>query len=76
MTANPFTVSPSASVEDVLTIMSREQVRRLCVTESGRLVGMLSLGDIVDRMPDDPQISHTLSDISQPVRRGQPAAVG
>src|SRR5512135_246581 len=37
-------VSPDADVEEARRIMSEHQIRRLPVVESGKLVGMVSLG--------------------------------
>jgi CBS domain-containing protein len=54
------TIEPSASVEDALSKMRDADIRRLPVVESGRPVGIISLGDLaVERAPDS-----TLADIS------------
>lgn len=45
-TASPVTVSPEMSVEAAGRLMAEHQIRRLPVVEDGRLVGMLSLGDL------------------------------
>lgn len=39
-------VRPTTSIEDAIRIMRDAAVRRLSVIESGRLVGVLSLGDL------------------------------
>lgn len=53
-------VRPNASLADAATIMRRNAVRRLPVVEDGRLVGVLSLGDLaLDRDPHS-----VLADIS------------
>ena len=47
MTTTPLiSISPEHSVIEAARIMAREQVRRLPVCEDGRIVGMLSLGDL------------------------------
>jgi CBS domain-containing protein len=39
-------ISPDADVDDALNIMREETVRRLPVVEDGRVVGVISLGDL------------------------------
>ncbi|MEL0583568.1 MAG: CBS domain-containing protein [Candidatus Thiodiazotropha sp. (ex. Lucinoma kazani)] len=46
MTANVISVNPDMHVLRAATIMVRHKFRRIPVTDAGRLVGMLSLGDI------------------------------
>lgn len=41
-----FTVNPSQDVEAAEEIMRSKQIRRLPVVEGGKLVGMISLGDL------------------------------
>ena len=54
------TIEPSASVDDALRKMREADIRRLPVVQDGRLVGIVSLGDLaVEREPDS-----TLADIS------------
>ncbi|MPZ51069.1 MAG: CBS domain-containing protein [Dehalococcoidia bacterium] len=75
MTANPFNVSPQTNIEEALQVMSREQIRRLCVIQNGHVVGMLSLGDLVQHLPNDSRISQALAQISEPVRGQLPVGV-
>ena len=42
-------VEPSAEVAEAVRVMSRSQVRRLPVTENGRLAGMVTLCDLARR---------------------------
>lgn len=54
------TAEPSMSVDDALRLMREHDIRRLPVTDAGRAVGIISLGDLaVEREPDS-----TLADIS------------
>ncbi|MCU7805643.1 MAG: CBS domain-containing protein [Candidatus Thiodiazotropha sp. (ex Lucinoma annulata)] len=46
MTTNVISVNPDMHVLRAATIMVRHKFRRIPVTDAGRLVGMLSLGDI------------------------------
>ena len=49
MTANVKTCRESHSVHDVMEIMTRGRFRHLPVEEKGRLVGLVSIGDVVKR---------------------------
>ena len=46
MTANPKTISADADLESALQLMSKGSVRRIPVTQDGRLVGLLSSADV------------------------------
>ena len=47
MTAKVVTVHPRHTVEDCLALMTAKRIRHLPVTEGERLVGVLSIGDLV-----------------------------
>lgn len=47
MTRAMFTVARSASVVDAMEMMTRHRIRHLPVVESGRMVGIISIGDVV-----------------------------
>lgn len=47
MTANPMTVERSSSLGEARDLMDRTHIRHLPVTEGGRLVGMLSMRDLI-----------------------------
>jgi CBS domain-containing protein len=47
MSAAPKTVSPGSSLEEARDLMERNHIRHLPVTEGGRLVGMLSMRDLI-----------------------------
>jgi CBS domain-containing protein len=49
MTGNVVSVRPDADAATVANLMGRQQVRRLPVVENGKLCGMVSLGDLVNR---------------------------
>jgi CBS domain-containing protein len=42
----PVTIAPDADEDEALELMRRHAVRRLPVMEAGRLVGVVSLGDL------------------------------
>lgn len=46
MTRNPIAVPPEMHILRAATIMVRNRFRRIPVADNGRLVGMLSLGDV------------------------------
>jgi len=46
MTPNVITVTPDMHILKAATVMVRHKFRRIPVADGGRLVGMLSLGDI------------------------------
>ncbi|UBV42268.1 CBS domain-containing protein [Deinococcus taeanensis] len=48
-TGGVFTLEADTSVEDAAQEMARRQLRRLPVTENGRVVGIVSLGDLATR---------------------------
>ena len=47
MTTPVKTCSPEANIKDVMAIMTRSRVRHLPVVAEGRLVGIISIGDVV-----------------------------
>ncbi len=49
MTKDPFTCSPDASVDDLMAQMTEKRVRHLPVTADGKLLGVVSIGDVVKR---------------------------
>ncbi len=55
MTRDVRCVYPTASVQDCMQIMTDARVRHLPVTEGDRLVGMISIGDVVKELIDEKQ---------------------
>lgn len=53
MTPNPFTVTPTTSIEDCMKLMSGKHIRHLPVEENGKLIGMVSIGDVVKHIIED-----------------------
>jgi len=47
MTPRPATVTPDATLDEVVTLMELRRVRRLPVVQMGRLVGIVSRGDLL-----------------------------
>ena len=69
MTRKVITVDPSDPVEKAAAIMAREQIRRLPVQKEGKLIGMVSLGDISKIKDHRTEVGETLSEISENIRR-------
>lgn len=47
MTAPAITIDPRTSVDEALGLMTRRRIRHLPVEQDGRLVGFVSIGDLV-----------------------------
>ncbi|HEX9474657.1 MAG TPA: CBS domain-containing protein, partial [Steroidobacteraceae bacterium] len=47
MTKDVYTVEPGLSVEQCMEIMTNRRFRHLPVLDGGRVIGMLSIGDLV-----------------------------
>jgi CBS domain-containing protein len=47
MTSDVITVEPSMSVEECMSLVTQKRVRHLPVFEGGRLIGIVSIGDLV-----------------------------
>ncbi|MHA1649442.1 MAG: CBS domain-containing protein [Candidatus Helarchaeota archaeon] len=47
MTKNPITVSPDASLKEILTLMLKHNIERLPVLENGKLIGMVEPNSIL-----------------------------
>ena len=52
MTRNPFTIGPDASIAEASRLMLTKKIRRLPVVEGDRLVGIISVADIVRVIAD------------------------
>jgi CBS domain-containing protein len=55
MTAEVVSVAPHETVQACMQLMTRHRIRHLPVVEEGRVVGMLSIGDLVKAVIDDQQ---------------------
>ncbi|HNB53598.1 MAG TPA: CBS domain-containing protein [Anaerolineales bacterium] len=53
MTENVVTIAPDASVQEAHQLMREKSVRRLPVVKKGKLVGLLSLGDVREATHDE-----------------------
>ena len=69
MSRGLVTVSPTDDVREAARQMAQAQVRRLPVVDSGKLVGMLALGDMAKTHSFDMEASKALSDISSNIKK-------
>ena len=47
MTPNPITAAPDSSVDDAMGVMTDNRIRHLPISNENRLVGIISIGDVV-----------------------------
>ena len=47
MSAPVFTVGPDQSIEDCMSLMTEKRARHLPVLKDGKLIGLVSIGDVV-----------------------------
>jgi CBS domain-containing protein len=52
MTGSPLAASPYQTVEDAMGLMTNRRIRHLPVVEEGKLVGIVSIGDLVKAQHD------------------------
>lgn len=52
MTSDVLTASPQDSIGDAMGLMTQRRIRHLPVVEGGRLLGMISIGDVVKAQHD------------------------
>lgn len=66
MTANPFGVSFSDSIDKCMSMMTEKHIRHLPIVEDGEVKGMVSIGDVVKYIIADQKetISHLESYIT------------
>jgi CBS domain-containing protein len=65
ITRTPITVSPDTKLSEARDLMAEHRVRRLPVTKAGKLVGILSLGDVALADASERAVGETLEEISE-----------
>ena len=69
MSTHPLTLRPGDDTGTASALMAKKQVRRLPVTENGKVVGMVSLSDLALRPDHTMEAAEALADICDNVRR-------
>jgi CBS domain-containing protein len=67
MSRQPITISPNRSVQEAMMLMTDSHHRHLPVVQGGKVVGLLSIGDLTRWMVRDQQ--RTIDDLTDYVRR-------
>jgi CBS domain-containing protein len=67
-TREVISARPDMSTREAAELMSEHQVRRLPVVDGGRLVGIVSLGDLAVKEAKDSRVGDTLEHISEGVK--------
>ncbi len=53
MTKNPFTIAPENTIEDCMDMMTSKHIRHLPVVDGERLIGIISIGDVVKHIIEE-----------------------
>ncbi|RJG26011.1 CBS domain-containing protein [Paenibacillus thiaminolyticus] len=65
MTEEIISVGPEATIDETAELMADHQVRRLPVVQDGKLVGIVSLGDLAVHVHFADEAGEALSEISE-----------
>ena len=57
MTANVVCVAPNRTVEECMGLMTERRCRHLPVVENGRVIGLISIGDLVKATIDEQEFT-------------------
>ena len=57
MTTHLVSVSPSQTTDECMSLMVTKRIRHLPVLEEGKLLGVISIGDVVNRIIEDHKFS-------------------
>jgi CBS domain-containing protein len=55
MSENPICVSPEQTIEACMALMTDKHIRHLPVSEKGRYIGLISIGDVVKAIISEQQ---------------------
>lgn len=65
MSDHLHSATPETSVQEASKLMAEKQIRRLPIVESGKLVGIVSLGDLSLDQQSNEAAGHALEEISE-----------
>jgi CBS domain-containing protein len=68
MSAPVITVTGDSLLTDCMQLVTQNRVRHLPVVEDGRVIGMVSIGDLVKAVIDEQQ--HKIEDLERYIRSG------
>jgi CBS domain-containing protein len=68
MSAPVITVTGNSLLTDCMQLVTQNRVRHLPVIEDGRVIGMVSIGDLVKAVIDEQQ--HKIEDLERYIRSG------
>ena len=68
MSSPVITVTPQTSLNECMQLVTDHRVRHLPVAEGGRVLGMVSIGDLVKAVIDEQQ--HKIDDLERYIRTG------
>jgi CBS domain-containing protein len=57
MTQEVYYIDPGATMEDCMALMTAKRIRHLPVIENDNLIGIVTLGDVVNQIISDQQIT-------------------
>ena len=66
MSVPVHTISPDQTVDDAMRLMTERRIRHLPVVRADRVIGVVSIGDLVKCVIDDQQ--HTIDDLRSYIR--------
>lgn len=66
MTSPVITVAPEDGVQECMRVMTERRIRHLPVLAGGRVLGMISIGDLVKAVIDEQQ--HTIEQLESYIR--------
>jgi len=67
MTRQPMTITPSTTLQEAMMMMTDTRKRHLPVLQNGKVIGLLSIGDVTRWMVRDQQ--RTIEDLTDYVHR-------
>ena len=67
MSSPVHTVSPDHTLDDCMRLVTEKRIRHLPVVENGRVVGLISIGDLVKAVIEDQQ--HTIEQLESYIHR-------
>src|SRR5436853_229619 len=69
MTSSVVTITPDQSIEECMGLMTMKHIRHLPVLEDKKLVGMISIGDVVKAIISEQE--HTIKDLENYITGGR-----